>query len=71
MIHELHAALNETGLDSRRLRSILQQGIEIERLKLEVEDITSKNTLDSYISIMQCERFLHLLLAAHPCERSS
>lgn len=43
---------------------LLNQGIEIERLRLEFLELTKSNTLDSYIQIMEGERFLTSLIAA-------
>lgn len=43
---------------------LLNEGVALERLRLEVQELTKSDTLDSYVKIMQGERFLTLLITS-------
>lgn len=43
---------------------LLEQGIECERIRLQVQEATESDTLNSHIKLLQGERFLALLTSA-------
>lgn len=60
----LHDYLTAHRLEAEKLGFLLQQGIEVERLRLQVEHCTNSESIESHVKIMHGERFLSLLIAA-------
>lgn len=60
----LHDYLTTHRLEAEKLGFLLQQGIEVERLRLQIEHCTESESIESHIKIIQGERFLSLLIAA-------
>ena len=63
-LHNLQTLLNHYDLEPSALFYLLEEGIEIERLKLEVQRCSSGDSIESHIRIIHGERFLMLLTAA-------
>lgn len=58
----LSPILSTYSVDSDRLLSLLQQGIEIEKLRLEMQHVTNAESIESRLNIIHGERFVSLLL---------
>lgn len=43
---------------------LLEQGIEVEKLKLQVQQLTKSYTMDSYLKILHGEKVTSLLIAS-------
>lgn len=64
---DLYKVLSEAEIEPGILIYLLKQSIEVEELKLQFREAADLNTLDSYVKVMQGERFLSLLIAGHFC----
>lgn len=58
---QLQSVLIEHQITPTNLRYIVEQGIEMEKLKLEVERSLNHGSVDSFVKIMQADRFSSLL----------
>lgn len=56
--------LIETRQQADAILYLLEQGIEVERLKLQVQQLTKSYTMDSYIKILHGEKVTSLLIAS-------
>jgi hypothetical protein len=61
---DLQKVLSDAEIEPSTLVYLLRQSIQVEELKLEFHQAADCDTLDSYLKIMQGERFLTLLIAA-------
>lgn len=62
----LRSFLIQHNLDAATLYYLLEQGIELEELRLQLLESLGGESLDSYVKIMQGARFLNLLVASGP-----
>lgn len=60
----LQTFLRENELQADVILHLLNQGIEVERLKLEIHRCTNAESIESHIKIIHGERFSSLLIAA-------
>lgn len=60
----LRSFLIQHNLDAATLYYLLDQGIEVEELRLQLMESIGGESLDSYVKIMQGARFLDLLIAS-------
>lgn len=58
----LSPILSRYNLDAERLLSLIEQGIEIEKLRLEMQHATTSESIESRLNIIHGERFISLLL---------
>lgn len=63
-VQQLQSILSECHLEPETLVYLLQQGIDVEHLRLGFQEPINGEDLDSFIKIMQGERFLALLIGA-------
>lgn len=63
-LDHLKQAMDESHIQPEIVYQLLKQGIEVERLRLQFNEANGSATLDSFVKIMQGERFLSLLIAA-------
>jgi len=63
----LQAFLHEHELQVETIIYLLNQGIEIERLKLEIQHCTDSDSIESHLKIINGERFAFLLRIGCAC----
>lgn len=66
-MRRLQAFLHDHEIEAETIIYLLNQGIEIERLKLEIEHCTDSDGIESHIKIIHGERFTSLLIASTVC----
>lgn len=54
----------ETPEQAEAILHLLQQGIEVERLRLQVQQLTKSHTMESYLMILHGEKVTSLLIAS-------
>lgn len=60
----LQTFLRENELKADAILHLLHQGIELERLKLEIHRCTNADSIESHIKIIHGEKFSSLLIAS-------
>jgi hypothetical protein len=63
-IAALNPLFEENNIDPQTIIYLLKEGIQLERLKLEVKENTESETLQTFNKIMEGERFLTILISA-------
>lgn len=63
-MHTLQACLLKYDIQPETILFLINQGIEIEKLKLELQRFTNSESIESHIKILQGERFTSLLIAS-------
>ncbi len=67
MNNHLQVFLQENELPADTIIHLIQQGVEIERLKLEIMRCTESESISTHIKILQGERFAFLLRIGCAC----
>lgn len=57
----LNPILDLYAIDATIIIHLVEQGVELERLKLEVNRCTHSDSVETRINVLQGERFIHLL----------
>lgn len=60
-LDHLKIAMEESHIQPEYICQLLNQGIEVERLRLQIHQVTETESIESHVRILQGERFMSLL----------